>query len=134
MRSVVGVITGKAEAPRLALDRRRLQIHAAAGRLRRARIDRRNLMAAPDDLDQRRHREIRRAHEDEAERHCYRNWSAELGFSNHFERIDQVKSEIDEMARRHEWQPQRLWLEAIAAMSASILLHTPALLLANAQL
>ncbi len=28
-------------------------------------------MPAPDDLDQRRHREVGRAHEDEAEGHCY---------------------------------------------------------------
>ena len=41
---------------------------AAAGRLRRAGIDRRDLMAAADKFDQRRHGEFRRAHEDEAER------------------------------------------------------------------
>ena len=40
-----------------------------AGGLGRARIDRDNLVPAADDLDQRRHREVGRAHEHEAQRH-----------------------------------------------------------------
>jgi hypothetical protein len=60
------------ETPRFALNRGRLQLEpAAAARLRRARIDRRDVMAARHEFGQRRQREIRRAHEDEAKRHGF---------------------------------------------------------------
>ena len=58
------------EAARLALDRARRELQAAApGGLGRAGIDRRDLVAAADDLDERRHREVGRAHEYDAQRH-----------------------------------------------------------------
>ena len=60
---------GDTEPPRLLLDRGRLQLHAAPGGLCRAGIDRRDLVAMGDEFQQRRHREIGRAHEDQAERH-----------------------------------------------------------------
>jgi len=60
---------GDAEPPRLLLHRARLQLHAAPGGLCRPRIDRRDLMAMGHKLQQRRHREIRRAHEDQSQRH-----------------------------------------------------------------
>src|SRR4029077_18646067 len=41
----------------------------AAGRLRRHGIDRDDLVAAPEDLEERRNGEFGRAHEDQAERH-----------------------------------------------------------------
>ena len=52
-----------------ALHRRGLQRHAAAGGRRRARVAGDHLVALPDDLGERRHREIRRAHEHDPEGH-----------------------------------------------------------------
>ena len=53
----------------LARNRRFLQFHAAPGGFRRAGIDRRDLMAMRHQFEQRRHRKIGRAHEDETEGH-----------------------------------------------------------------
>ena len=74
----------KAQPPRLAFDRTRLLLHAAAGGPRRRRIDRGNLVSAPDDLDQRGNGEFRRAHEDQAHRSNVpaRSYSAEAAAAN----------------------------------------------------
>jgi hypothetical protein len=61
---------GNAEPSCLLFNRRRLQLQAAPpARLRRAGIDGRDLVAVGDELQQRRHGEIGRTHEDQAERH-----------------------------------------------------------------
>ena len=60
---------GNAKPLRLARHRRRLQLHTAPGGLRLARIHGHDLMAMGHQLEQRRHREIRRAHEDQTKRH-----------------------------------------------------------------
>src|SRR3954452_25614062 len=60
---------GYAEPSRLLLHRRWLQFHAAPGGFWRAGIDGGDLMAMRHQLKQRRHRELRRAHEDQSERH-----------------------------------------------------------------
>ena len=65
-RSVFGVSTGIASRRASRSTGVTLQLHAAAGRLWRARIDRGDLVPARGELDQRRHREIGRAHEDQA--------------------------------------------------------------------
>ncbi len=66
---VFGVKTGNAEPLGLARDRTRRQFQSAAsGRLRRTGIDRDDLVAGADELQQRGHGEIGRAHENEAER------------------------------------------------------------------
>jgi hypothetical protein len=57
-----------AEAARLALDRRGTQLHAAPRRLRRAGVDRNNLMTVPDDLEQGRDCEVGRSHENATHR------------------------------------------------------------------
>src|SRR5581483_3549716 len=57
------------KSPRLALNWHGLNVHAAAGGPGCARIDRRDLVPARGKLDQRRHGELRRAHENQAERH-----------------------------------------------------------------
>src|ERR1041384_5597677 len=59
----------EAKTARLALGRRWLWLHAAPSRLGGAGIDRNDLMTTPDDLNQCRHRKVRRAHEDEAKGH-----------------------------------------------------------------
>src|SRR5271165_2322028 len=59
----------KTETARLALDRTRLHCHAAPGGLRGTGIDRRDIMAGGNDLEERRHREVRRTHEDEPQCH-----------------------------------------------------------------
>ena len=53
---------------RFARDRARPQLHAASGRLWRARIDRHDLMSGTDDFQKCGHGEIGRAHEHEAQR------------------------------------------------------------------
>ena len=53
---------------KLKRDRAFPHLHAAAGGLRRARIDRHNLMPDADKLKQRRYGEVRRTHKDEAKR------------------------------------------------------------------
>src|SRR6516162_4998108 len=60
---------GNAEASCLLLDRAHLQLHAAPGRLCRPGIDRSDLMAMSHELEQGRHRELGRAHEDQTKRH-----------------------------------------------------------------
>ena len=57
-----------AEPPGFARDRARPQLHAAPRRLRRARVDRHDLVSGADNFQKRGHREIGRTHEDEAER------------------------------------------------------------------
>ena len=62
-----------------ALHRRGLQRHAAAGGRRRARVAGDHLVALPDDLGERRHREIRRAHEHDPEGHTPAFWMPTRG-------------------------------------------------------
>jgi hypothetical protein len=64
-----GVITGMPKLLGHAMHRAFLHLHAAPRRGRRAGIDADHLMALPDDLGQHGHREIRRAHEDDAQGH-----------------------------------------------------------------
>ncbi len=59
-------MNGERKPPRLLLHRRTLHVHPTAGRLGRARVDRRNLVPARGKLDECRHCEIRRAHENQA--------------------------------------------------------------------
>ena len=60
---------GNAESPRFDLNGCRLQLHATPARLRRAAIDRGDLMTVRGELQQRWHGEIRRAHEDQTKGH-----------------------------------------------------------------
>jgi hypothetical protein len=58
-----------AELPRGDFHRRRLQLHAPSGGFRLACIDRHDLVAVIRQRQQRRHRKIGRAHEDQTKRH-----------------------------------------------------------------
>ena len=57
------------EPPRFLLHGRRLHLHAAPGRFWRTGVDGHDLMAVGHEFEQRRHREVGRTHEDQAERH-----------------------------------------------------------------
>ena len=52
------------------MDRGGLQLHAAPGGGRRAGVDGDHVVALADDLGKGGHREIRRAHEDDAQAHA----------------------------------------------------------------
>ncbi len=69
---------GNGEAVGEAVHRRLLLVHAAAGGLRRAGIDRDDLVALAKDLGEGGHGEIRRAHEDDAQAHAWASRRAAL--------------------------------------------------------
>ena len=78
----------KAEPHGFARDRAFAQLHAAARGLRRARIDRNDVVTAPDELKQRGYGKVRRTHKDEAKRqlrlHCLLRRLLRLGCLGEF--------------------------------------------------